>query len=47
VQLAERIIGSSLQDDGRRRDTVDAFLAELDGLADRRGSAPASTGGAG
>jgi F-type H+-transporting ATPase subunit b len=47
VQLAERIIGTSLEDDGRRRDTVDSFLAELDGLADRRGSAPASTRGAG
>ena len=47
VQLAERIIGTSLEDDTRRRDTVDAFLAELDGLADRRGSTPAATGGAG
>jgi F-type H+-transporting ATPase subunit b len=45
VQLAERIIGTSLEDDTRRRDTVDAFLAELDGLADRRGGTPAPTGG--
>src|SRR5918997_2789465 len=30
VQLAERIIGTSLADDSRRRDTVDAFLGELD-----------------
>jgi F-type H+-transporting ATPase subunit b len=36
VQLAERIIGTSLADDGRRRDTVDAFLSELDGPAERR-----------
>jgi F-type H+-transporting ATPase subunit b len=46
IQLAERIIGSSLADDDRRRSTVDAFLAELDGLAAGRRS-PASTGGAG
>jgi F-type H+-transporting ATPase subunit b len=45
VQLAERIIGTSLEDDDRRRSTVDAFLSELDGLADRR-QTPASTGGA-
>jgi F-type H+-transporting ATPase subunit b len=45
VQLAERLIGSSLTDDGRRRETVDSFLSELDGLADRRGaSAPVSGG---
>ena len=49
VQLAERIIGTSLDDDDRRRGTVDAFLSELDGLAERRGAATssgASTGGA-
>ena len=49
MQLAERIIGTSLEDDDRRRGTVDAFLSELDGLADRRGAATssgASTGGA-
>jgi len=46
VQLAERIIGTSLADEPRRRDTVDAFLSELDGLAERRGGTPASTGGA-
>src|SRR5918997_5483616 len=36
VQLAERIIGTSLADEDRRRQTVDAFLADLDGFADRR-----------
>lgn len=36
VQLAERIIGSSLADDARRSSTVDAFLADLDGLAGER-----------
>ncbi|GAA0939518.1 F0F1 ATP synthase subunit B [Pseudonocardia zijingensis] len=41
VQLAERLIGESLADDARRSATVDAFLAELDGLAERRESAPA------
>jgi F-type H+-transporting ATPase subunit b len=44
VQLAERLIGSSLSDETRRRETVDSFLAELDGLADRR-NAPAPAGG--
>ncbi|MHA6627690.1 F0F1 ATP synthase subunit B [Pseudonocardia sichuanensis] len=36
VQLAERIIGDSLADDARRSTTVDAFLAELDGMAQQR-----------
>jgi F-type H+-transporting ATPase subunit b len=36
VQLAERLIGTSLADENRRRETVDSFLAELDGFADRR-----------
>jgi F-type H+-transporting ATPase subunit b len=40
VQLAERLIGESLADDARRSATVDAFLAELDGLATRE-TAPA------
>jgi F-type H+-transporting ATPase subunit b len=47
VQLAERIIGTTLADDGRRRDTVDAFLSELDRQADRTRSASVWTGGAG
>src|SRR5690349_6239391 len=46
VELANRIIGASFVDDTRRRATVDAFLAELDGLEAGRRS-PASTGGAG
>ena len=33
VQLAERLIGTSLADEDRRRETVDTFLAELDGFA--------------
>jgi F-type H+-transporting ATPase subunit b len=41
VQLAERIIGASLADDARRSATVDAFLAEVDGLAERRETTPA------
>jgi F-type H+-transporting ATPase subunit b len=36
VQLAERIVGTSFADDARRRETVDRFLADLDGLADKR-----------
>ncbi|OLT13915.1 F0F1 ATP synthase subunit B [Pseudonocardia sp. CNS-139] len=44
VQLAERIIGDSLADEARRSATVDAFLSELDGLAERR--EPTAAGGA-
>jgi F-type H+-transporting ATPase subunit b len=47
VQLAERIIGTSLADDSRRRDRVDAFLGELDRQADHARSATVWTGGAG
>jgi len=47
VQLAERIIGTSLADDNRRRDTVDAFLGELDRQADDSRRASIWTGGAG
>lgn len=36
TQLAERIVGEPLADDGRRRSTVDRFLADLE---------PAPTGG--
>ena len=49
VQLAERLIGSSLTDEDRRRQTVDSFLDELDGLADGRTDgreAPAPAGAA-
>jgi F-type H+-transporting ATPase subunit b len=41
VQLAERIIGDSLADEARRAATVDTFLAELDGMAQRRETTPA------
>lgn len=41
VQLAERIIGASLADDARRSATIDAFLVEVDGLAERRETTPA------
>ena len=41
VQLAQRIIGASLADDARRSATIDAFLAEVDGLAERRETTPA------
>jgi len=30
VQLAERVVGESFDDDGRRRSTVERFLAELE-----------------
>lgn len=35
VQLAERIVGESLEDEVRRRGTVDRFLAELDAAGTR------------
>lgn len=35
VQLAAKLVGAELADTARRRDTVDAFLAELDGMAPR------------
>jgi F-type H+-transporting ATPase subunit b len=38
VQLAERLIGTSLADEDRRRQTVDAFLDELDGFAQADGT---------
>ena len=41
VQLAERLIGESLADDARRSATVDAFLVELDAMAEGRETAPA------
>jgi len=51
VQLAERLIGDSLADEQRRSATVDAFLAELDGMSTpatgARSEAPAPAGGAG
>lgn len=33
VQLAGRVVGASLEDDSRVRDTVDRFLDDLDGMA--------------
>src|SRR3954447_23630973 len=39
--LAERILGEALSDDARRSATVDNFLAELDGMAQRRETTPA------
>jgi F-type H+-transporting ATPase subunit b len=42
VQLAERLIADSLADEARRAATVDAFLAELDAMAERPETAPAS-----
>ncbi|GAA1274605.1 F0F1 ATP synthase subunit B [Pseudonocardia aurantiaca] len=41
VQLAERIVGEALADEVRRSATVDQFVAELDGLAERRETTPA------
>ena len=41
VQLAERLIADSLADEARRSATVDAFLSELDAMAERPQTAPA------
>lgn len=35
VALAGRIVGESMEDEARRRGTVDRFIAELDGMAAR------------
>lgn len=35
IELASRIVGESLEDDARRRGTVDRFLAELDTAGSR------------
>ncbi|GEL18943.1 F0F1 ATP synthase subunit B [Pseudonocardia asaccharolytica] len=44
VQLAERLVGRELSAETRRTETIDAFLAELDELAERRETAPAAGG---
>ena len=44
VDLAGRVVGESLEDDARRRGTVDRFLDQLDGMA--AGSPDGRTGGA-
>src|ERR671917_551739 len=38
VDLAGRVVGESLEDDARRRGTVDRFLDELDGMAGSSGT---------
>ncbi|WP_214370101.1 F0F1 ATP synthase subunit B [Pseudonocardia sp. H11422] len=44
VQLAERIIRTDLSDQARRASTIDDFLSELDGLAQRRETSPTAGG---
>jgi len=44
VSLAGRVVGESLEDDARRRGTVDRFLDELDGMSAST-SSQAPTGG--
>ena len=41
VDLASRVVGESLEDDARRRGTVDRFLAELERTADEAEAARA------
>lgn len=53
LQLAERIVGESMEDEARRRGTVDRFITELDEMAAREaareseGKAEATTAGRG
>lgn len=47
IALAGRIVGEELSDDGRRRATVDGFLAELDELPQQRRDATGAPAGAG
>lgn len=45
MELAERVIRTTLDDDGARRDTVESFLSEIESLPSPRGSVRATTGG--
>ena len=44
VDLAERIVGESMADDGRRSDTIDRFLTELDEMSGSTTSGPSGSG---
>lgn len=44
VSLASRIVGESMEDEARRRGTVDRFIAELDGMSAAEGSTTAPAG---
>ena len=45
MDLAERMVRSTLDDEGARGDTVESFLSEIESLPSPRGSARATTGG--
>lgn len=45
MELAERVVRTTLDDDGARADTVESFLSEIESLPSPRGSARATTGG--
>ena len=45
MELAERVIRTTLDDEGARRDTVESFLSEIESLPSPRGSVRATTGG--
>ncbi len=45
VTLAGRVVGESLEDDARRRGTVDRFLDELDGMSASTSAAAGPAGG--
>ena len=45
MELAERVVRTTLDDDGARRDTVESFLSEIESLPSPRGSVRATAGG--
>ncbi len=45
MELAERVVRTTLDGDGARRDTVESFLSEIESLPSPRGSVRATTGG--
>ena len=45
IELAERLVRTTLDDEGARGDTVESFLSEIESLPSPRGSARATTGG--
>jgi F-type H+-transporting ATPase subunit b len=45
MELAERVIRTTLDDDRARVDTVESFLSEIESLPSPRGSVRATTGG--
>ena len=45
MELAERVVRTTLDDDGAREDTVESFLSTIESLPSPRGTVRATTGG--